>query len=150
MTQSSLGTTEQTTNIMRLLRNRTKAETKDFMDDFTKHVKIVLDTLEGTQKVFYQIESDIVKGTATVRFGSILGINDLPPEILTQLQESEKKLRAQEDGDGSQVVTVTLEGTIPPKPTKPLEERIAEMELQHPNPEQPQQQPHPPIEANKK
>ena len=150
MTISSLGTTENTTNIMRLLRNRTKAETKDFMDDFTKQLKIVLDTLEGTQKVFYQIESDIVKGTVTVRFGSILGINDLPPEILTQLQESEKKLRAQEDGDGSQVVTVTLEGTIPTKPIKPLEERIAEMELQHLNPEQPQQQPHPPIEANKK
>jgi hypothetical protein len=135
MTQSSLGTTEQTTNIMKLLRNRTKAETKDFMDDFTNHLKIVLDTLEGTQKVFYQIEDDIVKGTVTVRFGSVLGINDLPQEVQKLVAESEEQLRAKEDGDGSNVVTVTYEGTISPKPTKPLEERIAEIYAQHPNPE---------------
>lgn len=129
---------------MRLLRNRTKAETKDFMDDFSKNLKIVLDTLEGTKKVFYQIENNIAQGTVTVRFGSTLGISDLPPEILTQLQESEKKLRAQEDGDGSQVVTITHEGTLPPKPIKPLEERIADIYKAHP---EPQQTPHPTIEA---
>lgn len=135
MTTSSLGTTEDTTNIMRLLRNRTRAETKDFMDDFTKHVKIVLDSLEGTKKVFYQIEDDIIKGTVTVRFGSVLGINDLPMEVQKMVAESEEKLRAKEDGDGTNVITVTYEGTIPPKPTTTLEERIKEIMEQHPNPE---------------
>ena len=135
MTTSSLGTTENTTNIMRLLRNKTKAETKEFMDDFTKQLKLVLDTLEGTQKVFYLIESDIAKSQVTVRLGSTLGINDLPKEIQKMVAESEEKLRAKEDGDGSQVVTVTFEGTIPSKPSKPLEERIREIEQAHPNPE---------------
>lgn len=144
MTISSLGTTENTTNIMRLLRNRTKAETKDFMDDFSKNLKIVLDTLEGTKKVFYQIENNIAQGTVTVRFGSVLGISDLPSEVQKMVSESEEKLRAKEDGDLSQVVTVTLEGTIQPKPIKPLEERIADMYKAHP---EPQQTPHPTIEA---
>ncbi len=142
MTISSLGTTENTTNIMRLLRNKTKAETKDFLDDFTKQLKIVLDSLEGTQKVFYLIESDIIKSTVTVRLGSTLGINSIPEEVQKMVAESEEKLRAKEDGDGSQVVTVTFEGTIPSKPTKSLEERIADMYKAHP-------EPHPPIEDDK-
>jgi len=135
MTQSSLGTTEDTTNIMRLLRNKTKTETKDFMDDFTKAVKIVLDSLEGTQRLFYLIEPDMAKGTVTIRFGSTLGINDLPQEVQKMVEESEEQLRIKEDGDGTNVITVTYEGTIPEKPKTTLEERIREIEQAHPNPE---------------
>jgi hypothetical protein len=141
--QNTLGVTEETSNIMRLHRNRTKTETKDFMDDFTKHLKIVLDSLEGTQKVFWLVESSMENHTVTVRLGSTLGMGDLPPEVRKMVAESEEKLRAKEDGDGSNVITRTLEGTIPPKPTKSLEERIHEIEEQHP-------EPHPPLKEGDK
>jgi len=119
MTIASLGTTKETTRIMRLLRNRTKAETKDFMDDFTNHLKIVLDTLEGQQKVFWLIESDIAKQQVTIRLGSTLGISDLPPEVYKQFVESEKILRAQEDGDGKSEV-LRIDQTFLEGKNKPL------------------------------
>lgn len=107
--QSSIGTTKETSTIMRLMRTRTKAETKEFMDDFSKHLKIVLDSLEGTQKVFWLIESDMIKHTVTIRLGATLGIDDLPSEVRQQLNESERQLRAKEDGDGKTIIQRTDE-----------------------------------------
>ena len=135
---ASLGTTEETTRIMRKLKVATKIETKEFMEEFTNHLKNVLDTLEGRQKVFYVVESDIAKSTVTVRLGSTLGLNDLPSELTEQIMKETREEIAKEHGE----VNIICEGTLPPKPTKSLEERIKDIYDAHP-------EPHPPIEANK-
>jgi hypothetical protein len=79
------------------------------MSEFGKALKIVLDSLEGTQKVFYQIESDMASHSLTIRFGSVLGYGDLPSEIQKQIQEHEKVQRAIEDGDSKAIITRTFE-----------------------------------------
>jgi transcriptional regulator of heat shock response len=98
MAQSSIGTSPEASNIYRLLRAKTKSETKEFQDEFTKHLKRILDSLEGTQKIFWLIDSDMADHTITVKLGSSLGLGDLPPEILAQVQEYERKKRLEEDG----------------------------------------------------
>jgi hypothetical protein len=144
MAQSSIGTTAEASNIMRLLRNRSKSETKEFMDDFTKHLKIVLDSLEGTQKVFWLIESDMAKHEIRVKLGATLGIDDLPFEVRKMVAESEAKLREKEDGktpeEHAHVTEVKFEGEIPAPPRKTLEERLREIEKKHPEPKEDERQ----------
>jgi hypothetical protein len=128
--QSSLGVTKETSNIEKYRRARMQDETKRFQEDFYKHLKRVLDSLESKSRVFYQIDSDMIQHTVTIRLGCTLGLDDLPSEIRNEIKARESEEIAKEHGE----IAVTYEGTMPEKPTKTLEERIKEMEDARPEP----------------
>jgi hypothetical protein len=134
--QRTFGVTEQTALTEKRRRAIMKNETKLFLEELYQNLNLVLDSLEGQQHVFWLFETDVAKGTILIRFGSTLGITELPKEVLTQVMESEKALRAKEDSEPTKEVHMTLEGTIPQKPTKTLEQRIKEMEDARPEPKE--------------
>jgi len=106
-------------------------ESKEFQRELYQHIGRIIDSLEGTARIFWKIDSDMGKSEITIRFGSTLSYGDLPQPVQKMIQESEAKLRAKEDGDGSNVITKVLEGTITKPPEKTLQERIKQIEDEH-------------------
>ena len=131
--QASLATTTKTTQVMKNFRNRSKVDTKQFLDELAEHLNRVQETVEGSQKIFFMIESDLLRKTVTITLSSTLAVNELPEEVHAQFVESERALRKAEDGDGKGEITVTYEGKIDTaKPTKTLEQRIQQMSDERP------------------
>lgn len=118
--QHTLGTTQKTGDVMKLWRARTKIETKEFMDEFAKHLQIVMDSCEGS-RLFYMITSDMAKSELIIKVGSTLTVSELPPEIYKQLMDSEKEIRAREDGTPeTKEVIVRTDSVFLDKDKKPL------------------------------